>query len=66
MLISAHGALVKALLSSLLITDLKDFWKGGVHKNCAVSIIDVEHGTASVRQENVIYYDKTRSINYFE
>ena len=65
-LISAHGALVKALLSSLLITDLKEFWKGGVHKNCAGSIIDVEHGTASVRQENVIYYDKTRRINYFE
>ena len=63
-LISGHGALVKALLSSLLITDLKDFWKGGVHKNCAVSIIDVADGKASVRQENVIYYDKARSVNY--
>lgn len=65
-LVSGHGALVKALLSSLLITDLKDFWKGGVHKNCAVSIIDVKDGKASVRQENVIYYDKNRNINYFE
>ena len=63
-LVSGHGALVKALLSSLLITDLKDFWKGGVHKNCAVSIIDVENGKAVVRQENVIYYDPSRSVNY--
>ncbi len=61
-LLSGHGALVKALLSSLLITDLKDFWKGGVHKNCAVSIIDVEHGKASVRQENMVYYNKDRRI----
>lgn len=65
-LVSGHGALVKGLLSSLLITDQADFWRGGVHKNCAVSIIDVEKGKARVTQENVIYYDKARSTNYLE
>ena len=65
-LVSGHGAVVKGLLSSLTITDLKDFWNGGVHKNCGVSIIEVEQGEARIVQENVIYYDRKRSSNYFE
>jgi len=65
-LLSGHGACVKGLLSSLLITDLKDFWKGGVHKNCGVSIVEVKDGKARVLQENVIYYDEKRSTNYIE
>ena len=65
-LLSGHGAVVKGLLSSLLITELGDFWKGGVHKNCAVSIVEVANGRATVKQENVIYYDEARSTNYFE
>ena len=63
-LLSAHGAAVKGILSSITITDLKDFWGGGVHKNCAVSILDVNNGKISLRQENVIYYDEARSTNY--
>ena len=54
------------LLSSLTISDMKDFWKGGVHKNCGVSIVEVKDGQAKVLQENVIYYDEKRSTNYFE
>ncbi len=65
-LLSGHGAVVKGLLSSLTITDLKDFWKGGVHKNCGVSVLDAENGRITIRQENVIYYDEARSTNYFE
>ncbi len=65
-LLSGHGAVVKGLLSSITITDLKDFWNGGVHKNCGVSILDVDAGKVTLRQENVIYYDEERSSNYFE
>ena len=65
-LLSGHGAVVKGLLSSVIITDLKDFWSGGVHKNCGVSILDVDAGKITLRQENVIYYDEARSSNYFE
>lgn len=65
-LLSGHGAVVKGLLSSVTITDLKDFWNGGVHKNCGVSILDVNEGRITLRQENVIYYDEARSSNYFE
>ena len=65
-LLSGHGAVVKGLLSSITITDLKDFWSGGVHKNCGVSILDVDAGKITLRQENVFYYDEARSSNYFE
>ena len=65
-LISGHGACVKGLLSSLTISDLKDFWKGGVHKNCGVSIVEVRNGEARVLQENVIYYDERRSTDFLK
>lgn len=65
-LLSGHGAVVKGILSSITITDMKDFWNGGVHKNCGVSILDVDRGVITIRQENVIYYDEARSTNYFE
>jgi len=65
-LISGHGAVVKGLLSSITLTDLKDFWGTGVHKNCGVSILDVKDGRIKLQRENVIYYDEARSTNYFE
>lgn len=65
-LVSSHGAAVKGLLSSLTVTDRKDFWNGGVHKNCGVTILDVEGGRITIERENVIYYDESRSHNYFE
>lgn len=65
-LVSGHGAVLKGLLSSLTITDLNNFWNGGVHRNCAVTILDVQSGNVTIEQENVIYYDPARSDNYFE
>ena len=65
-LFSSHGAAVKGLLSSLTITDMKDFWNGGVHRNCGVTILDVTEGRITIEQENVIYYDESRSHNYWE
>lgn len=65
-LFSSHGAAVKGLLSSLTITDRKDFWTGGVHKNCGVSLVEVKDGKLSLVFENKIYYEEARSTNYFE
>lgn len=66
LLFSSHGAAVKGLLSSLTIKDMKDFWNGGVHKNCGVTILDVTDGRITIEQENVIYYEEARSHNYWE
>ena len=63
-LLSSHGAAVKGMLSSLTIRDKKDFWNGGVHKNCGVTVLNVEGGRITIERENVIYYDEARSHNY--
>lgn len=65
-LLSCHGAVLKGLLSSFTIKDLNDFWRGGVHKNCGVTILDVKDGEIAIRQENVVYYDESRSADYDE
>lgn len=64
-LISTHGAATKGLLSSLTITDKKDFWNGGVHKNCGVSLISVKDGVLTLEWENRIFYEEQESKSYF-
>lgn len=55
-LLSTHGAALRGLLSSITGRDDSEFWKGGVHKNCAVTIVDVVDGKFVMREEGKIYY----------
>ena len=64
-LISTHGAAAKGLLSSLIITDKKDFWNGGVHKNCGVSLITVKDGVPALEWEDRVFYQEMESTSYF-
>ena len=54
-LVSTHGAALRGLLSYINGIELKDFWKGGVHKNCAVTIVDVNDGRAVIIEEGRTY-----------
>jgi len=65
-LVSTHGAAMRGLLSSLQITDLKDFWHGGVHKNCAITILEVVDGTIRILEENKVYYDPEKAVDYYK
>ena len=56
-LISSHGAAIKGMLSTLYPADIKDFWHGGVHKNCAVSLIQVQDGLILLKEDGKIYYE---------
>lgn len=56
-LISSHGAAVRALLSNIEKCDLAHFWGGGVHKNCGVSCAELVDGTYKILWENRIFYD---------
>lgn len=56
-LISTHGAASRALLCAVKNTPLCDFWQGGVPKNCAVTIIDLEEGMWKIKEQDVIYYE---------
>ena len=56
-LISTHGAALRGLLSAIKETPLEDFWAGGVHKNCAVTIVEKnEKGKLQIIEEAKTYY----------
>ena len=56
-LISVHGAVLCAILRIVKKNPMKLFWQGGVHKNCAVTIIRVEDTIPTIEEENIVYYE---------
>ncbi|MDE6619806.1 MAG: histidine phosphatase family protein [Lachnospiraceae bacterium] len=55
-LVSTHGAALRGLLSNINNIGIEDFWRGGVHKNCAVTLVDVKDGRAVIIEEGKTYY----------
>lgn len=55
-LVATHGAAGRALLNVLRTFELKDFWNGGVSKNCSVAILESHHGEVELLEENRIFY----------
>ncbi len=59
-LISTHGAALSALLCHIKGWPVSDFWKGGLHKNCGLSIVEVTEGVAEILEEAIIVYDESK------
>lgn len=55
-LVSSHGAAVRALLTNVEKCDIAHFWGNGVHKNCGVSCVELVDGEYQILWENKIYY----------
>lgn len=55
-LMASHGAAIRGMLSGLQDLPVSRFWEGGVHKNCAVTLIHAEHGRYEIVFENRVYY----------
>lgn len=55
LLVVAHGAFNRSLLSSVMGLPLKDFWRIAL-PNCAVSILSLEEGKFQVVEESKVYY----------
>ncbi len=55
-LLSTHGCALKAILANIRNTPISEFWGEGVHKNCAVSVVDVEDGIATVIEDGKLFY----------
>lgn len=55
-LISTHGAASRALLFNISRCPRSEFWRKGVPKNCAVSIIDLTNGEWVISARDVVYY----------
>ena len=56
-LVSTHGAAMTGLVNNIKgQLEVNDFWKMGVPPNCAVTIVSIEGGEATIVEENHIYY----------
>lgn len=56
-LISSHGAALRALLCNIKKNDIADFWEGPVHKNCGISCVEYQNGDYTVLWENQVFYE---------
>lgn len=56
-LITTHGAALAGLLNNIKGKSLAEYWGEGVHKNCAVTEVEVTGGKPVIISENVVYYD---------
>lgn len=56
-LVSTHGAAMRALQANIKHRALKEFWGGGVPKNCAVSIADLADDQWIIKEQDKIYYE---------
>ena len=55
-LISTHGCALKAILANINPVPIEKFWGTGVHKNCAVTIVNVTAQGVKVEEEGKLFY----------
>lgn len=55
-LVSTHGAALCGILRLMKGKSMEEYWGGGVHKNCAVSMAEYKDEKINVLYENVTYY----------
>lgn len=55
-LVTTHGAALAGLLNNIKGKDLSEYWGVGVHKNCAVTEVEVTDKVPEILSENQVYY----------
>lgn len=60
-LVVAHGAFNRCILSDIAGLPLQDFWTIGL-PNCAASILKLENGKLEILDESVVYYGKPVNV----
>lgn len=55
-LIVAHGAINKAIMANIKKSEIKDFWSGGLQKNCNTIIVAYKNGQFNILNEGKIFY----------
>ncbi len=57
-MVVAHGAMNKALMTYVKKHDLSLFWSGGLQKNCNVIILELKHDQFKIIDETRIFYSE--------
>ena len=55
-LITTHGAALCGMLNIIKKAPVSEYWGKGVHKNCAVTEVEVTDGIPVILSENYVYY----------
>lgn len=55
-LITTHGAALCGILNLMKDKPISEYWGKGVHKNCAVTEVEVKDGLPVILSENYAYY----------
>lgn len=55
-LITTHGAALCGILNVMKDKPVSEYWGRGVHKNCAVTEVEVTDGVPVILSENYVYY----------
>ncbi len=58
-MIVAHGAMNKALMTYVKKHDLSQFWTGGLQKNCNVILLSLKNQQFEIIDETHIFYDES-------
>ena len=59
LLVSTHGGALKAILANVRQAPIAKFWGTGVHKNCAVSILETQgkaEKSVAILEEGIVFY----------
>ncbi len=56
-LITTHGAALAGILNNVKGEPLSNYWGVGIHKNCAVTEVEVKDQIPRIISENQVYYD---------
>ena len=59
-LVSTHGACLCALLNVIKDSTIDQFWAGGLHKNCGLSIVEIKDGKAEILKEAIVLYPENK------
>lgn len=57
-LVSTHGAALNGIISVIKGYSVGELWKDGLHKNCGVTIVEVQDGKPVILQQAVIFYEE--------
>ncbi len=56
-LVVSHGTSIRGMINCITGNPVAEYWKGGVHHNCGVTIIDYNGTHLQILEENRVYYD---------
>ena len=63
-MVTAHGAIINALICVIKGYEVAELWKDGLHGNCGVTIVDVECGRPKILKQGILLYASKLGVKF--